>query len=90
MLEAVREKLRHDGSVTMTIRVHPGARETAVTDVMNDGTIKVSLRAKAEKGRANEELIELLADQFEVPRGNVAIISAATGRRKIVKITGVS
>ena len=54
---------------------------------MEDGSLKVKLRAVPEKGRANEELLAVIAEHFKVPKGNVELLSGETSRRKRVRIT---
>jgi uncharacterized protein (TIGR00251 family) len=48
--------------------------------------MKVKLAAVPERGKANEELIGLLADYFAVPKEAVAVISGETSQRKRVRI----
>jgi uncharacterized protein len=45
--------------------------------------------APPERGRANEALVELLADALEVPRARVSIVGGQTARRKIVEVEGL-
>lgn len=90
MLDHLLRRLRNDGALSLTLRIRPGARETKVTGVLEDGTIKISVRAAPEHGKANVELIKFLAKAFDVPRGNVELIAGEADRRKIVRITGVA
>lgn len=46
--------------------------------------------APPEDGRANDALIEVLADWLGVKRRQIEIISGATSRNKIVRVTGVA
>ena len=57
---------------------------------MQDGTIKVRLTAPPVDGAANEALIMFLAGTFSVSRSSVEILSGQSGRRKIIRITGIS
>jgi uncharacterized protein YggU (UPF0235/DUF167 family) len=41
-------------------------------------------------GRANQAVIEFLAELFEIPRASVTIASGETSRNKKVRITGLS
>ena len=47
------------------------------------------MAAPAVGGAANQSLLKLLADELEVPRRNVRIVAGATGRQKLVVVTGV-
>ncbi len=44
------------------------------------------LHSKAEKGKANEELIEVIAKLASVPRSSVSIIQGAGTRSKVLRI----
>jgi uncharacterized protein (TIGR00251 family) len=75
--------------VTFIVKVHPRARKNAVTGVVGDA-LKLALTAPPLEGRANEAVIEFFADLFEIPRASVTITSGATGRRKVVRVSGLS
>ncbi len=47
------------------------------------------MAAAPERGRANEALVELLADALDVPRSRVSVVGGQTGRRKIVEVVGL-
>lgn len=51
-----------------------------------EGGYLVSVHAVAREGKANEALIELLADYFSVPRSSIKIVRGQTGRRKLLEI----
>ena len=46
----------------------------------------IAVHSAPEKGHANTELIEYLADQLRVPRSAVMIVRGETSRRKTVRI----
>ena len=74
---------------TIAVRVHPGARKNGVTGV-HAGAVKISLTTPPTDGRANEALIALLAELLQVPRGRISLVSGATNRSKMLRITGKS
>jgi uncharacterized protein (TIGR00251 family) len=51
-----------------------------------DGTWSAKLKAPPVDGKANEELIALVAEQFGCRKAAVSIKSGASGRVKLVKI----
>jgi uncharacterized protein len=57
-----------------------------VVGPMSDGTVKVQVAAPPEKGRANEELCDLLARHYGVARSAVAVIQGHGSPRKLVRI----
>lgn len=48
--------------------------------------IAISIKSKPERGKANRELVEKLAEHFGVGEDRVRIISGLTSRKKIVEI----
>ena len=70
----------------IVLHVLPGAVRSEVVGTHRDA-LKVRLAAPPVDGRANEELIRFLAEQFGVPKRQVEILRGTTGRRKHVRIT---
>jgi uncharacterized protein (TIGR00251 family) len=75
--------------VTLKVKVVPASSRSAMAGEMADGTLKVKLAAPPEKGRANEELRELLAAHFGVARSAVTIVAGHGSARKLVRIDGI-
>jgi uncharacterized protein (TIGR00251 family) len=72
--------------LTIQVRVTPRAKRNAVTRTP-DGSLKVYVTAPPEDGRANDAVIEVLADWLGVKRRQVEIIRGATSRNKVVRVT---
>ena len=70
----------------LSVRVKPSAKKEGVK-VAPDGVLEVRVSAPPEKGKANERLIELLAEHFGVPKSQVSIIAGHTQRQKVVEIS---
>lgn len=71
------------------LRVAPGAPASRILGRHGDGW-KVRVAAAPERGRANDALLELLAETLAVPRTSVAVVSGAGSRNKIVELTGLA
>lgn len=69
----------------LRVRVKPNSRQPRI-EAAPDGTLVAWLRSPPIEGRANQELIERLAEHFGVPRSQVRIRSGATARLKLVEI----
>jgi uncharacterized protein len=67
------------------VKVKPRARESSLVQ-MPDGTWLARVRAAPMEGRANQELVTLVAEHFRCARGAVSIKSGASGRLKLVRI----
>ncbi|GGA68583.1 hypothetical protein GCM10011507_20120 [Edaphobacter acidisoli] len=74
---------------TLAVRVHPGARKNDVAG-LHAGAVKISIAAPPTDGRANEALIAYLAALLKVPRTRISLVSGASGRSKVLRITGKS
>jgi uncharacterized protein len=51
-----------------------------------DGQLKCFLKSPPEKGKANKELIKLLAKALKLPQDQVVIIAGAKERKKRIEI----
>ncbi len=88
MKDAIRQA--EDG-VILDLEISPGAKETKVCGYNPwRRRIEIKLSERAEKGRANAELISFLSGLFNVNSRNVQIIMGLTNSKKSVKITGVN
>jgi hypothetical protein len=57
---------------------------------MHGDAVKIRLAAPPVDGAANEELVRFLAERLGLPRSAVTIATGARGRRKIVRIAGLT
>lgn len=69
----------------IAIKVTPRAKRPGVAPAA-EGTWVVKVREPATDGRANDAVIEALAEHFGVPRRAVSIVHGHTSRRKLVEI----
>ncbi len=75
--------------VSLAVWVTPGAARSEVVGVA-DGRLRLRLAAPAHEGRANDELVRYVAGVLGAPRRDVSISAGAGGRRKILRIRGIS
>ncbi len=74
------------GSPTVIeVKVKPNARQSQLLQA-EDGSWLAQLKAAPVEGKANAELIALVARHFHCAKSAVAIKSGASSRRKLVKI----
>lgn len=76
----------------LTVRLQPGARQTRVGGRYGDQQPPVLIArvtAPAVEGRANQALIEALADSLGVKRSAIRIVAGASSRTKVVEVSGV-
>ncbi|MDI6777683.1 MAG: DUF167 domain-containing protein [Patescibacteria group bacterium] len=67
------------------VKVTPRAGKNEVVKI-SDAEYKVKVTAPPEKGKANEQVIQLLADYFKVPKSLVNIAGGKSARTKIIDI----
>jgi uncharacterized protein YggU (UPF0235/DUF167 family) len=72
----------------LSIKVVAGSSRNCIVGWLDD-TLKVRVRAKREKGRANAAVEVILADVLGISRGNIRISSGMTSSRKLVEIRGL-
>ncbi len=76
--------------VILDLEISAGAKETAVHGYNPwRKRIEIRLSERAQKGKANTELVSFLSGLFNVNSGNVRITSGLTNSKKSVKITGI-
>ena len=73
----------------LPVRVAPGARRAAVVGRHGDAW-KLRVVAPPERGRANAEVIGLLADVLGLARSELRVVAGTTGRDKVVELRGIS
>ncbi|MEX0800261.1 MAG: DUF167 domain-containing protein [Dehalococcoidia bacterium] len=73
----------------LKLHVTPGAREERILG-WRDDVLRLKVRAVAEKGRANEAAIRLLARRLGLPPSSVSIVRGATSRDKLVEVEGLT
>lgn len=69
----------------LQVKVKPNARASSLTQEP-DGTWTARVKAPPLDGKANEELIRLVAAHFRCPKSAVTIRSGASGRLKRIEI----
>ena len=69
----------------LQIKVKPNARTSELAQQV-DGAWLAQIKSAPVDGKANEELLALVARHFALPKSRVSIKSGATGRIKRVRI----
>ena len=70
------------------LRVAPGAARSGVVGRHGEGW-KVRVAAAPERGKANDELVALLAAVLLVPGADIAVVAGTTSRDKVVAVSGI-
>lgn len=74
--------------IIINIRVEPRSSRSGLAGPYGKG-FKVKLTSPPVEGRANAELVEILAKTFNVKKRNIEILSGSRSRNKMVRVIGV-
>ena len=69
----------------ITVKVSAGAKSESIEEV-SPNIFKIKVRVAREKGKANERVVEILAEYFNVAASRVLLKSGATSREKRFEI----
>jgi uncharacterized protein len=67
------------------VRAKPNSRESSL-ELLDDGTWLGRVKSPPVDGKANQELVSLIARHFGVAKSRVTILQGASGRSKWVEI----
>lgn len=73
------------GMERLQVKVKPNSKKQAI-EQSSDGSFTAHLKSPPVDGKANRELIELLAQQFNVPKSYIRIKSGLSSRNKLIEI----
>ena len=69
----------------ISIKVIPAAGSNKINGYRN-GELVVKIKAQAEKGKANKELLKYISKLCGIPRRAVSIVSGSVSHHKIIEI----
>ncbi len=78
-----------ENEITLKIKVEPRSSKSGIAGPYGDA-LKVKLTSPPVEGKANKELIEVLAKELGVRKKDIEIISGKSSKNKTVKITGAN
>lgn len=75
--------------LSFAVKVQPRARRNSITGTVGEA-LKLALTAPPVEGKANQAVIDFLADFFDIPRSSVTIASGKTSRLKVILVSGIN
>ncbi len=69
----------------LRVRAKPRSKLECVKEIEKD-LYEVAVKEPPEDGKANERIVELLAEHFRVPRSRVKLLRGFTSRLKVFEI----
>jgi uncharacterized protein YggU (UPF0235/DUF167 family) len=71
--------------ITITVTVKANAKKTALSRITST-EYRAAVNAAPVGGKANQALIELLADHFDVAKSSVVILRGHGAKRKLIRV----
>ncbi len=72
----------------LKLRIVPNAKRNEVTGEHGDA-VKIKVAAPAIEGKANEALLEFIAEKLGLHRRNLTLIAGEKSRDKLIEIAGL-
>jgi uncharacterized protein (TIGR00251 family) len=79
---------KKSNNLIIKIKVEPRSSKSGIVGPYGD-SLKVKLTSPPVEGKANKELIEVLAKEYGIPKKNVEIVSGHNSKSKTVRLIGV-
>lgn len=76
------------GHLIINVKVEPRSSRSGIVGPYGDA-IKVKLTSPPVEGKANDELVEVLAKNLGIAKKNVEIIAGKNSKNKVVKLYGI-
>ncbi len=70
----------------LTVHLKPNAREDKIVAWLDKDTLKATVKAPPEKGKANAALIDLLAKEMHIPKSAFELTRGRTARIKQILV----
>ncbi len=71
----------HPDGVILPVQAQSRARKNGLTGT-HDGALKVSVTQAPEKGKANEAIIKVLADELDLKKSQLELLTGETSTKK--------
>ena len=76
-------------SCRLKVKAVPGASRSEIVGRLGEA-LKIRVAAPPEGGKANREILELLAEKLGLPAAGATLVSGATSPAKVVELRGVT
>ena len=79
-----------DSGVLIKVFVKPNQKKQTLFFSSTDAFLTIHIRAPPNKGKANKEVLKLLAKTLDIATGAITLRSGSTSRNKIFLVTSLS
>ncbi len=70
----------------ITVKVKPNSKQQKI-EITEDGIWIINLKSPPVDGKANQELISLIAKELKITRSQIKIKSGLSNKNKVIEIT---
>ena len=81
---------KSERGVLLFFKAQPRSSKTEIVGLYGEEYLKIKIKALPESGKANEELIEYLADIFDVSKSKLRLLQGRSSVMKSVEVLNVS
>ena len=78
---------KHSNELIIKIKVEPRSSKAGIIGPYGDA-LKVKLTSPPVEGKANKELVAVLAKELKINKKDIEIVSGQSSKNKVVRITG--
>ena len=79
---------RSKNGITLKVKVEPRSSRQGISGIVGDA-LKIKVNAPPVGGAANEELVDVLSEEFGIKKTSIKIIRGHASRNKVVEIEGI-
>ena len=76
-------------SCRLKVKAVPGASHSEIVGRLGEA-LKIRVAAPPEGGKANREILELLAERLGLPAASVTLVSGAASPAKVIELRGLT
>jgi uncharacterized protein (TIGR00251 family) len=82
-----------DGAIQFAVRVSPRSSRQGIEGLIRDETgakfLKIAVNAPPEGGKANKEVLALIAKTIGIAKSRLSLVSGETTRKKVLRLEAV-
>jgi uncharacterized protein (TIGR00251 family) len=87
-MKSDRKFILHNGQsgAAITIRVTPKASRNEISEILNDGTVKIRLKSTLDETQTNQALVTFLAEVLEIAPTQLEIVAGHSEKDKLITV----
>ena len=78
-----------DNGILLTIQVKPNSRQQELIINSNENSVIIQVKSPPDKGKANREIIKMLAKILDISSSKITMVAGHTSRTKKIAIESI-